>query len=90
MNSTTTPPKGRAHVAVAVLAAAAVAAASSAVAQAAPTDESFGQHVARCAQISLGKRANPPAVSCSHAGQGDGFTTFGEMVQAMREHHGGH
>lgn len=90
MNSTTSPSNGRARVAIAVLAAAAVAAASSAVAQAAETNESFGQHVAKCAQMSLGKRASPPAVSCSHAGQGHDFATFGEMVRYMREHHGGH
>lgn len=93
MNSTTSPPKTRARVAVAVLAAAAVAAASPAIVQA-QTDESFGQHVAKCAQTSLGKRANPPAGSCSHEGQGQGqghdFATFGQMVQVMREHHGGH
>ena len=89
MNSTTSPPNNRARVVIAVLAAAAVAAASPAVVQA-QTDESLGQHVAMCAQTSLGKRANSPAITCSHAGHGHEFATFGEMVQHMRGHHGGH
>ena len=48
----------------------------------------FGQHVAMCAQDSLGKDSNPPAVTCTHDGQTMTFATFGEMVQYMKEHHG--
>jgi hypothetical protein len=89
MNSTTSPPLGRARVVVAILASAAVAAASPGVVQAAKTDEPFGQHVSECAHMSLGKRATPPAVTCLHDGHVHVFANFGEMVQHMREHHGG-
>lgn len=88
MNSTTTPTNGRARVVVAILASAAVAAVSPG-AQAAETGQPFGQHVSECAQTSLGKRANPPAITCSHDGQLHVFATFGEMVQHMK-HHAGH
>ena len=37
--------------------------------------------------MSLGKRANPPEVTCSHDGHVHVFANFGEMVQHMREHH---
>lgn len=67
---------------------AAVAAASPGVVQAAETDEPFGRHVSECAQTSLGKRATPPAVTCSHDGHVHVFANFGEMAQHMREHHG--
>jgi hypothetical protein len=87
MNSTTSPPNVRARVVVAILAAAAVAAVSPGAAAA--QDEPFGQHVSECAQTSLGKRTNPPAVTCSHDGHLHTFANFGEMVQHMREHHGG-
>lgn len=89
MNSTTSPPSVRARVVVAILASAAVAAVSPGAVQAAETDEPFDQHVSNCAQTSLGKRATPPAVTCSHDGQLHVFANFGEMVQHMREHHGG-
>jgi len=89
MNSITSPPNVRARVVVAILASAAVAAVSPGVVQAAGPDEPFGQHVSECAQTSLGKRATPPAVTCSHDGQLHTFANFGEMVHHMREHHGG-
>ena len=89
MNATTSSPSGRARVVLAILATAAVAAVAPGVVQAAQTDEPFGQHVSNCAQTSLGKRANPPEVTCSHDGHTHVFANFGEMVQHMREHHGG-
>ena len=89
MKTTTCPPNGRARVVLAVLATAAVAAVAPGVVQAAQTDEPFGQHVSECAKTSLGKRANPPEVTCMHDGQVHVFANFGEMVQHMREHHGG-
>ncbi len=73
---------------VVTLASAAVAAVSPGIAQAAETGAPFGQHVSECAQTSLGKRANPPAITCSHDGQVHVFATFGEMVQHMK--HAGH
>ena len=87
MNSPASPSNGRGRV-VAILAAATVAAASPGVARAAQIDEPFGQHVSECAQTSLGKRATPPAVTCSHDGHVHVFANFGEMVQHMK-HHGG-
>lgn len=89
MKTTTSPLNGRARVVLAILATAAVAAVSPGVVQAAQTDEPFGQHVSECAKTSLGKRANPPEVTCMHDGQVHVFANFGEMVQHMREHHGG-
>ena len=74
---------------VVTLASAAVAAVAPGVAQAAETGQPFGQHVSECAQTSLGKRATSPAVTCSHDGHVHVFANFGEMVQYMREHHGG-
>ncbi len=88
MKTTTSPPNGRARVVLAILATAAVGAVSPGVVQAAQTDEPFGQHVSNCAQTSLGKRANPPEVTCSHDGHMHVFANFGEMVQHMHEHHG--
>ena len=89
MNTTTSLPNGRARVVLAILATAAVAAVAPAVVQAAQTDKPFGQHVSECAQTTLGKRANPPEVTCSHDGHIHVFANFGEMVQHMHEHHGG-
>ena len=89
MNTTTSPPNGSARVVLAILGVAVVAAASPGVVQAAQTGEPFGRHVSECAQMSLGKRANPPEVTCSHDGHMHVFANFGEMVQHMREHHGG-
>ena len=74
---------------VVTLASAAVAAVAPGVAQAAETGQTFGQHVSECAQMSLGKRANSPAITCSHDGQVHVFGNFGEMVQHMK-HHAGH
>ena len=88
MNSPASPSNGRGRV-VAILAAATVAAASPGVARAAQIDEPFGQHVSECAKMSLGKRASPPLVTCSHDGHTHVFANFGEMVQQMRVHHGG-
>ena len=89
MYSTTSPANLRARIVVAILTSAAAAAVSPGVVQAAESDEPFGQHVSECAQTSLGKRATPPAVTCSHDGQLHVFANFGAMVQHMREHHGG-
>ncbi len=89
MNSTTSTSNVRARLVVAILASAAVAAVSPEATQAAEQDEPFGQHVSECAQTSLVKRTNPPAVTCSHDGHLHAFANFGEMVQHMHEHHGG-
>ncbi len=88
MKPTMSPISARARVLGAVVAAAAVAATIPAVGQAAQTAEPFGQHVSDCAQTSLGKRANAPAVTCTHDGQVHTFATFGAMVQHMLAHHG--
>ena len=50
--------------------------------------DSFGQHVATCAQMHLGQRDNPPAVTCTHDGMTMTFANFGAMVQHMRAMHG--
>ena len=89
MNLTTSPLNSRARVAAAILATAAVAAVTPGFVQAAGNAEPFGQSVSECAQTSLGKRANPPEVTCSHDGHLHVFANFGEMVHHMREHHGG-
>jgi len=89
MNTTTSSANGRARIVLAILATAALAAVAPGVVQAAQTDEPFGQHVSECAKASLGKRANPPEVTCSHHRHTNDFANFGEMVQHMREHHGG-
>ena len=47
-------------------------------------DNSFGQHVAMCSHTTLGQRANPPSVTCTHDGTTMTFANFGEMVQHMR------
>jgi len=89
MNTRTSPPNGRALVVLAILATAAVAGVSPGVARAAANNDPFGQHVSECSQTSLGKRASPPAVTCSHDDPAHVFANFGEMVQHMHEHHGG-
>ena len=89
MNSTMSPPNVRARFVVAILASAAAAAVSPGVVQAAESEQPFGQHVSECAQPSLGKRSNPPAVTCSHDGHTHVFANFGEMVHHMHAHHGG-
>ena len=89
MKTTTSSPSGRARVVLAILATAAVAAVAPGVVQAAQTDEPFGQHVSECAKTSLGKRANPPEVTCMHDRHVHVFANFGEMVQRMREQDGG-
>ena len=47
-------------------------------------DNTFGQHVAACAHGSLGQRADPPSVTCTHDGMRMTFANFGEMVRHMR------
>lgn len=64
------------------LAAAALAAGFSGSALA---DAPFGEHVAMCAHTTLGQRANPPAVTCTHDGMTMTFANFGKMVQHMKE-----
>lgn len=49
-------------------------------------DEPLGRHVSMCAH-ELGKRADTPAVTCTHDGMTMTFATFGAMVQHMREMH---
>lgn len=46
--------------------------------------DSFGQHVATCAQMDLGQRPAPPTVTCTHDGVTMTFANFGEMAQHMR------
>ncbi len=66
----------------------ALAAGSAAGALAAPSDSAaFGQHVASCAKEHLGKRANPPAVTCTHDETTMSFENFGAMVQHIKEMH---
>lgn len=72
----------------ALVAAVAVGGLSGANALAANDPPGFGLHVAMCAKEHLGKRADPPAVICTHDGMTMTFPTFGAMVQHMREHHG--
>ncbi len=68
-----------------LVAGAALAAGSASGALAAPSDSAdFGQHVAACAKEHLGKRASPPAVTCTHDGS---FENFGAMVQHIKEMH---
>lgn len=67
-----------------------VAAASALLAGVAATNalaaDPFGEHVAMCAQ-DLGRRADPPAVTCTHGDMTMTFGTFGAMVEHMREMH---
>jgi hypothetical protein len=54
-------------------------------ASAAADSAATGQHVAMCARDHLGKRANPPAVTCTMPdGSTMTFRNFGAMVQHMR------
>lgn len=73
--------------AAAALASAATLAGAS-VAPANPTQGPLGAHVAECAHVALGQRADPPGVSCVHDGHVHSFATFGELVAHLREHHG--
>ena len=50
---------------------------------AAAADQPFGSHVAECAQMSLGQRADAPQVTCTHDGMTMTFPNFGAMVQHM-------
>lgn len=43
-----------------------------------------GTSVSSCAQLSLGPRDNPPAVTCTHDGTTLTFATFGDMVRHMQ------
>lgn len=45
----------------------------------------LGQMVAMCAQMDLGARGNPPAVSCTCDGTTLTFANFGKMVQHMKD-----
>ena len=49
--------------------------------------EPLGTHVAECAQVALGPRVDPPAVTCTHEGHVHSFATFGELVAHLRGHH---
>jgi hypothetical protein len=49
-------------------------------------EASFGQHVSMCAH-DLGKRADTPAVTCTHDGMTMTFASFGAMVQHVRGMH---
>ena len=74
-----------------VVTATVVSAVSLLGAKAAPAntpDEPLGAHISRCAQLALGQRIDPPAVTCSHDGHVHTFATFGELVAHAREHHG--
>ena len=46
--------------------------------------ETRGASVSMCAQMHLGQRDNPPAITCSHDGTAVTFATFGDMVRHMR------
>jgi hypothetical protein len=71
------------RLAIAAVAGALLAGAASSNAVAA---DPFGQHVAMCAQ-QLGKRADAPAVTCTHDGMTMTFANFGAMVEHMRQIH---
>ena len=75
-------------VVVAATGAAALGLAGPAAAAPAPA-AGLGQHIASCAQESLGQRENPPSVTCVHDGMTMSFPTFGAMAEHMREMHGG-
>ena len=49
----------------------------------------LGQHIASCAQESLGQRESPASVTCIHDDLVMSFPTFGALVQHVREMHGG-
>jgi hypothetical protein len=49
----------------------------------------FGEHVAMCAQGSVGQREGAPSVTCTHDGMTMTFPTFGAVVGHMQEMHGG-
>ena len=72
---------------VALTAGAALAAGWAGSGTAAPTEPPFGQHVSACASELLGKRANPPQVTCEHDDHVHTFANFGELVQHMKEMH---
>lgn len=67
-----------------ILAIAASAAIAAGFSGSALADNSFGQHVGMCAHTTLGERANPPTITCTHDGMTMTFANFGEMVQHMR------
>lgn len=67
---------------IAAIAAAATLAAG--ISGTALAGDSFGRSVAMCAQMALGQRANPPAVTCTDDGMTMTFPTFGAMVAQMR------
>ena len=46
--------------------------------------ETLGTSVSACAQMHLGQRDNPPALTCSHDGTTLTFATFGDMVRHMQ------
>ncbi len=48
--------------------------------------ESFGQHVASCAQATLGQRDNSPVVTCACDGTTMTFANFGAIVEHMQTH----
>ena len=50
--------------------------------------DGLGAHISECAQLALGQRVDPPAVTCTHDGHVHTFATFGELVAHVREHHG--
>jgi len=72
---------------MAAIAAVAVAGVFGANALADEHPSTFGRHVAMCAHASLGQRAAPPAVTCTHEGMTMTFATFGEMVLHMKDEH---
>ncbi|HET7450847.1 MAG TPA: hypothetical protein VFJ78_09630 [Gaiellaceae bacterium] len=67
-----------------VLAAVGVATGGAASTSAFAADLPLGRHVSQCAQMSLGQRADAPAVTCTHDGMTMTFATFGAMVEHMR------
>ena len=71
------------------IAAGALVALSLGAGSAAAADGPFGAHVSECAQAHLGKRADPPALTCTcmHDGVTYTFANFGEMVAHMRDMH---
>ena len=78
----------RRHLVVTATVVSAVSLLGATAAPANAPDEPLGAHISQCAQLALGLRLDPPAVTCSHDGHVHTFATFGELLAHAREHHG--
>ena len=78
----------RRHLVVTVALVSAVPLLGATAAPANTPGDPLGAHISECAQLTLGQRVDPPAVTCTHDGHVHTFATFGELVAHAREHHG--